>query len=150
MVNTRQCLCKAGSWKLRCESKVGGKRMRCQLHAQQLFRQCVWMNLIVLPYTELLFVLWYQGKDSCNYLLLQSALCKTLLEEELSLICGNIFEGSGKYPWFNFLGTITYLVCKTAYCWPVPIALPRLTLHLCFWTPSLLLNLLGSMPIIRF
>lgn len=93
------------------------------------------MDITALPYTELLFVTWYPGKHSCSCLLLQSVLCKTLSEEELSLICGNIFEGSAKYPWFNLLGTITYLVCKTAYCWPVLTALPRLTLHLCFSHP---------------
>lgn len=134
MVN---CICKAGSWELRRGSKVRGKQMRCQLHTQRLFRQHVWMNRTILPYTELLFVTWYQGKDSGNCLLLQSVLCKTLPEEELLLICGSIFEGSGKLPGCSLLGTITCLPCLSAYCWPVPTALPRLTLHLCFLTPSL-------------
>lgn len=136
MVNTRQSLGKAGSCKLRCESKVGGKWMRCQLHAQELFRQYVWMNIIVLPYNELLFVTWHQGKDSCNCLLLQSAMCKTLLEEDLPLICGNVFEESGNYPWFNWLGTVTYLMCNT------------LISTSGFEPPPF--YLLGSMPVIRF
>mgnify|MGYP001860495939 CR=1 FL=1 len=46
------------------------------------------------------------GKDSCNCLLLQSVPSKTLLEVELLLICGNIFKGSDKYPWFSLLGSI--------------------------------------------
>lgn len=49
-------MCKAGSWELGCGSKVRKKQMRCQLHAQWLFRQHVWMNRTILPYTELLFV----------------------------------------------------------------------------------------------
>lgn len=139
-------------WKLQAKMwKLSGRKTNEMSATCSVSFQAVCLdehNNINIHWVIICYMIPRKGFMQC--LLLQSLLCKTLLEEEQSLIGGNIFEVSGKYSWFNLLGSIAYLVCKTAYCWPVPTALPSLTQHLCFRSVSLLLDLLLSMPIIRF
>lgn len=80
------------SWKLQAEMwKYRRRKTNGMSDTGSVVIQAVCLN----EYNSIT-VSW--GKDSCNSLLLQSVPCKTLLEVELLLICGNIFEGSIKCP----------------------------------------------------